>query len=730
MFDQRLKVLLAVFAVSLMLITGRLVQLQVVHAAYYSEKAERSFLLRPQSLPFVRGSILDRTGRVLVADEPSWNLTIDYPILAADVGDDPSAYATLTRRWKRHYAPIDDDKALAGALRADISRMWAALAYQLTTAEQAVSIDELRGRAREIHERVQRIRAAVARRRGFDSPVAEEQSTHALMTRMDTAAQIAAREALADFPWLHIEPATARTIADGTTSMAHVLGRLGRVDAETVAADPWADDPFARYRADEPVGISGVEVAAEAQLRGRRGQITYDRDREVVDLIDAENGSDVTLTIDADLQDRLYYLLDSAVSAVPESAGGAIVVLDVPRREVLALVSYPSFDPQRFDETYAVLRDDTVRLPLWFRAVASRYAPGSTIKPLVGLAGLISGRINVHTSLECTGYLFPDQRDRWRCWEVHDSGMRMAHGSVGLTAALTGSCNVFMYRVGEMVGVDRLCDVFDMAGIGRRTGSGLREEVPGINPTPEWLARVKDTRAGAGHARQFAMGQGEISMTPLQVANLMATYADGEYRPVTLLRGTEEKPRWVLPSAPGHWHAVREGIFGVVNEPEGTAYKYAHFVDEHWVLCGKTGSATAYPWPTAYRVAYQDVDGTPREAVVPAGSAGTALERFAVDFPGRTVDRESLRIESRWPTLPPSSGEHHAHAWFGGFLQRTHSPGRPDWSLTPRIAFAVLVEFGGSGGRTSGPLAKEVCRTLLEVYGPALEVDGGRRGGR
>jgi penicillin-binding protein 2 len=500
---------------------------------------------------------------------------------------------------------------------------------------------------------------------------------------------------------------------------------MGRVDAETVAEDSNADDPFARYLADEYKGIAGVEAAAEHLLRGRRGQVTLDRKgRTMPDgEIEAQDGRDVTLTLHAELQRRLYRLLKEAVLRIPESSGGVIVVLGVDAREVLALVSYPSYDPGRFDELYPVLRDDTERLPLRFRAVAGRYAPGSSVKPLVCLEALMSGQITLDTREECTGYLFEGQRDRWRCWKIHGTDQRKAHGAVNVVEALTGSCNVFMYRLGEKLGVDRLCRVFDMVGVGRPCGIGLPEEARGINPTPEWLMRHKNASVGRGTPRIFAIGQGEIAMTPVQVANLMATYADGKFRPVTLIRAGEPTPQWTLPARHEHLLAIRRGMYGVVNDPTGTAYKTARFENDRYVLCGKTGSATVHPWPTSYRIPYVDEHGEAGVAHVPAGARGPAVKRFKAEHPAATFDPSRVEVASRWPPNPPSGGDQHSHAWFGGFLQAIGADGRPDWSVTPRIAFAVLIEFGGSGGRTSGPLAKDVAAELLTVLGPDLDAD-------
>jgi cell division protein FtsI/penicillin-binding protein 2 len=679
--------------VALAAISARLFELQVVRGKEYRRRAERALLLRPRTLPFVRGSIMDRAGEVLVRDEPCWEVRIDYRVLAADVEEEPDAIKREVKRWTRadRYPEATSEEEVEQAFRAELAMMWQRIAARLARPSRPLSADLLRSRALGIHHRVRRIRRAVAARRGFDSPVAEEKDAHAVVTGLNSQEQISAREAFKGYPWVRVASSSVRRFAGDGTPFAHVVGRMGRVDATDVASDPNAEDPFAKYRADERKGISGVEYAAEQRLRGRRGQMVADRRGNALpeDFIEAQEGQDVALTIHAKLQRRLYRLLGDSIRQVPESAGGAIVVLEVPTREVLALVSYPSYDPNRFGELYLGLRDDTIALPLWFRAVASRYPPGSLVKPLVCLKGLTSEQ-------------------------------RMAHGSINVVEALKGSCNIFMYRLGERLGVDRLCDAFDMVGIGRESGIGLPEESLGINPTPDWLMGEKGTGVYPGHCRLFAMGQGEIAVTPVQAANLMATYANGRYRPLTLLRREEPAPEWTGLASEAHWTAVRQGIYEVVNDPEGTAYKYARFTHDRYVLCGKTGSATADPWPTAYRIPYVDERGADRIAILPAGARKPAIERFMAEYPGATFDKEKVEVASRWPLYPPPEGGNHSHAWFAGFLQATGADHQPDWSLTPRVAFAVLIEFGGSGGRTSGPIARTVAAEILNVLGTDL----------
>ena len=212
-------------------------------------------------------------------------------------------------------------------------------------------------------------------------------------------------------------------------------------------------------------------------------------------------------------------------------------------------------------------------------------------------------------------------------------------------------------------------------------------------------------------------------MTPLQVANLMATYASGRYRHVTLTRKESASPEWTIPAASEHWTAIRRGIFGVVNDPDGTAYKYAHFEHDRYAICGKTGSATAHRWPTSYRIRYVSGEGEEKVGIVRAGARAPAIERFMSQHPEATLHPSEVQIATRWPPTPPTPGERYSHAWFGGFLQDIDAAGQPDWSLEPRIAFAILVEFGGSGGQTSGPMAKAVARELLDVLGSNLDPD-------
>jgi cell division protein FtsI/penicillin-binding protein 2 len=166
-------------------------------------------------------------------------------------------------------------------------------------------------------------------------------------------------------------------------------------------------------------------------------------------------------------------------------------------------------------------------------------------------------------------------------------------------------------------------------------------------------------------------------------------------------------------------------LFKVVNSPHGTAYKYARFIDDGYALCGKTGTATAMPRPTSFQVPYVGESSIESSVIVAAGSRGEAIDEFERLHPEATFDPRRIRKHEEWPRLPPPGGGRHAHAWFAGYLQRLDSAGLPMYEVQPRIAFAVLVEYGGSGGRTSGPIARQVAGIIVDALGDDLDPDAG-----
>ena len=710
MFDRRLKTFLALLGLGFAVVAVRLIQLQVFCADEYRRQAERALIKPDKFLPFVRGRILDRHGAVLACDEPTWDLCVPYGIL---VMDEAYLHATADRLQRAHVIPpaLDAAEALR-ILRTQIDQMWRELADFSQTSPA-----ELQERRQRRCRRIQRIKDIVERARGFEVTILEERISHPMVTALDDQQQIQARIRFAKYPWVEVADSNRRVYHDAV-SIAHIIGRMGSIDAMVMRDDPRKDDPLACYLAGETVGIAGVEWSAEQTLRGRRGKLRHNHDGQVIERIEPENGRDVYLTLDIDLQRDLYGLLGEAILNLDESSGGCIVVLDVDTRQILTMVSYPAFDPNRFNADYDRLVRDTRWMPLRFRAVANRYAPGSIVKPLTYIAGLSSGKIDMSSTHTCEGALFPHLPDRWRCWRSSVTHQPKHHGTLTGEDAIKHSCNVFFYDLGSKLGAEYLCNWFDMVGFGRVSGTGLKEENAGVLPTPAWLEQHRGRAVTTGDARNFAIGQGEVCITPVQAVNYVAVVAGGVYEPVRLiLSDPDEQPRWPLPVEAGHWASARMGMFRVVNETGGTANLTAHLDDPDFVLFGKTGSAEASPWPLSFGIDYIDEHGrrcyTRINANTKSSARATFLSQFSKGQEPKLSD-DDLHVDRWFPAPPESDRQRDSHAWFAGYLQRKDARGRPSPNYDPEAAIVVMVEFGGSGGRVSGPIAKDAAHVVAD----------------
>ncbi len=220
-----------------------------------------------------------------------------------------------------------------------------------------------------------------------------------------------------------------------------------------------------------------------------------------------------------------------------------------------------------------------------------------------------------------------------------------------------------------------------------------------------------------------------MQVTPPQAANLVATYASGLHGPVSLLRHEQSAPPMSLPVEDSVWRIVRRGMYQVVNVTGGTATQYAKLKNRQYVLCGKSGSAQTTRWITKYRVNYRDGDEEYSE-LVSTNNKTFAHDEFVRELVKKgevpRAQAERIREELRksiiradpvsyWPK-EESEDRQHSHAWFVAFLQPKGANGRPDWNAQARIAIAVLLEFGGSGGRTSGPVCRDLAELIIKEF--------------
>lgn len=623
MFQNRIKLLLVLFALPVLAVVGRLAQFQVCDADDYLADTEDMLKTEPRQLPFLRGSITDRNGILLAYDAPVWEIAVQY---AAMIEDDPNNSAVQALRKRMCRATGVPYRELT---QQQIDESWRRICQ---IAERTWA--EIEPDCKQTVARVQHIKARVAQRWGIEKLIQEELQSHAVVTNLDQSQQVAARVALAEYPWVEVI-ASHRRKYEGGTAIGHILGQIGRVTEAAINNDPNADEPLAKYVADDYFGVRGVEALGEQWLRGQRGEFHQDRKGNIRET-PAVNGRDIRLSIDLRMQQFMYAQLGREIIArTPNSTGGCAVLLDIPTRQIIAMASWPSVDPNNQAEILAA-RNDLTHKPFLFRAVREHYAPGSIVKPVILAGALSRGLIGPHEPITCNHCLLPNHPDRWRCTGTH--------GPTDAITALQHSCNVFFYTLGERMGVDSEAYWMRQFGMGQLSGTGLLDELRGRLP------RTHNT----GQARLAAIGQGEVELTPVQAANMVATIASGVYKPVTLWpdNPNQRQPSTVLPVNPSAWRIIREGLYRAVNREGGTAYRTARLQNAgEYVLLGKTGSAEVRK-------------------------------------------------------------DHPTYSLFIGYLTRR---GRYLENVTDDagcVAIAVIIEYGGHGGEVAAPIAA----TMLDGY--------------
>jgi penicillin-binding protein 2 len=369
--------------------------------------------------------------------------------------------------------------------------------------------------------------------------------------------------------------------------LAHVIGYTGEVSEDEL------DSPeFAKYDQGDVIGKFGIERQYNEQLMGVDGQrqVVVDNRgqvRQVIGNKPAVAGKDIQLTIDLDLQVVAELGMDSASTEFHlEHKTGAVVALDPRTGEVLAMVSRPTFDANKFavrikSKDWQEITENPDH-PLMNKAIQDQQPPGSTFKPFTALAGLESGAIDDQFSVNCGGGVALYGRFQ-KCW-VYPRG----HGRIALHRGIVDSCDVYFYTVGAKTGIDNLAFYGDLVGFGKATGVDLPHEASGLMPSAQWKLHNYRQKWYAGETPSVAIGQGALITTPLQLARALGGLSIGGvwHRP-RLVAGQPDKPvEWKLD--PAHVKDIVDGMYGVVNEPGGTGVRAKL---PNISVCGKTGTA-------------------------------------------------------------------------------------------------------------------------------------------
>lgn len=393
---------------------------------------------------------------------------------------------------------------------------------------------------------------------------------------------------------------------------AHILGRIGKMNSAEY--EKLKDKG---YGYNEFVGKQGVEAIAEEYLHGTDGSVSSEQvingnNIKLIQDVDPIPGNFVVLTIDSDLQNSAEESLKRNIETISNNGknqekkggdanAGAVVVLDIKNGDILTMASYPTYNPSTFNEDFEMLNEDKER-PMWNRALAGTYTPGSTFKPLTAIAALESGNVGINEIIECKGIYSFYKSYQPRCWiwtEQHRT-----HGKLNVSGAIENSCNCYFYEAGRRMGIDTLREYARKFGLGELSGVEFSEEVKGNMANPELKEKLEqaaeDKQWYGGDTIQAAIGQSYSTFTPIQLANYIATVANGGTRYKTniiksvrssidgsLIKENEPKVMEKIDMSPETIEAVKSGMRGVVEE--GSA---SRIFDNYPVsIGGKTGTA-------------------------------------------------------------------------------------------------------------------------------------------
>jgi len=462
-----------------------------------------------------------------------------------------------------------------------------------------------------------------------------------------------------ELPGVKIEAEFKRSAIYGSLA-AHLLGYIGEVSQAQLDSGVYDN-----VRPSEMIGRSGVEQSYDGVIRGVSGQKGVEVDAlgheiRILNVKEPVQGDSLYLTIDLNLQQVAEEALGGRV--------GAIVAMDPNNGEVLAMVSHPTFDPNILSRGPSprlwndILQDE--EKPLNNRATQGQYPPGSTFKIVLAAAILETKTASPAQQVHCRGY-YPFGNRNFMDWK------KGGHGAVDLHRALVESCDVYFYEMGTKLGIDPIAKFAGLLGLGEKTGIALQYEKKGLIPSTTWKKRVRHEPWYPGETVSVAIGQGYVSVTPLQMARMISTVAnDGiSYPPQLVLKKRQydtgfisefpPRPGETIPISKKTLEIVKNGLIGVVNEPHGTAGAS----QSQWVsMAGKTGTAQV------------------------------------------VAIKERLRSDLR-RKLPPGLDD---HAWFVAYAPVD----------TPKIAMAILVEHGGHGGSVAAPIAKKLIEAYLKNSAP------------
>lgn len=645
----------------------QLFNLQIIKGEEF-RKQSNTRLTRETTLEAARGSILDRTGNPLVSTNMGFTLQL-YKTKIDTQTLNETILKTINVLEKNKDVYIDNLPILVEPYRfntdnEDTIKKWkndnglneefdAEQCFNKLKEKYSITEEDIFSA-----RKIMNIRYEIAKN-GYSSTKSVE-----IANNISRISVLEFSEQSSEFPGIDI--ITQPIVTYNSASLAsHILGTVGKITKEEL------DKNGTKYNQNDIIGKTGIQYVFEKYLKGTNGirQVDMAVDGTITGEYiaqDATSGSDVVLTIDANLQAIAENALKKNIEEIKsgkfgeksDADAGSVVVMNVNTGEVLAIASYPDYEPQLFvngisNEKYA---EYTSVSALYNRAISGTYAPGSTFKMVTAIAGLETGAITINEKINDTG-VYPYAHNPV-CWLWTSS--HRGHGYLNVSNAIKHSCNFFFYEVGNRIGIDNLEKYATYFGLGTKTGIEVPSESSG-NIASQKRATEENRNWYLGETLSAAIGQSYNNFTPIQMAKYISMLANGgNVIDVTIIKsiinpnGTEVSKSEIeqfsneklgitkndteeLNISQENLKAVLEGMRGVTSESGGTAYSY--FKDFNIEVGGKTGSAEAGNKTNAWFVGFAPYD-KPEIAVViivengahGAYTAGVAREIFAEYF--------------------------------------------------------------------------------------------------
>lgn len=532
LFRSRVVVMMVFMLLLVSTVVYRYYDLQIVNYEEYATQSDRN-RVHVQPVPPTRGLIFDRTGALLADNKASFTLSI------------------VSANQAELNETIELVKTLVEITPSDLGKFY---------------------------------KAQKQRRHNLDPVPLRYRLTE------DEIARLAVNQHLLEGVEVNAELVRSYPHAD---MFAHVIGYTGRISEKEVKA--FTPEQVLRYSGTHAIGKNGIEASYEDVLLGEVGSQNVEtnargRVMRILDRIDSRQGSDLRLHLDARLQ-------ETAVASM-RGRRGAVVAIDVKTGGVLAAVSYPGFDPNLFVtgisyRDYKSLNED-IDTPLFNRFLQAQYPPGSTIKPIIGLAGLHTGFTDVTRAIADRGtFTLPGSSRIWRDWVLAKTGG--GHGRVDLKAGIAESCDTYFWDLGNRMGIDNITPFGAPFGLGIVTGIDIPHERKGLWPSREWKRAARREAWYPGDTINVSIGQGMMLATPLQLAVMTSTIAN---------RGVRHRPQFiqkigdkvhepiieeVFNTKPEYWDAIIEGMEEVMHGARGTARRVSERAE--YRMAGKSGTA-------------------------------------------------------------------------------------------------------------------------------------------